>query len=115
MQLVGAVGAVHVAVAAPLGQDAELGVGALELALAARRVAIGLVAPVVAVELAVAAQRAADAPAVPAPELGLAAVARSAAALVRTVAAIVIVIAAPSSRDTLVIITLYKKNTMLLP
>ena len=53
---VGSVGAVDVTVAAPLGVDAELGADALELAFAARRVAVDLIAAVVAVELAVAAE-----------------------------------------------------------
>ena len=105
-EFIGAIRAVDIAVATPIGLDAELGIGALEFAFAAGRVAVGLVAPVVAVEFAVAAQRTADAAAVPAPEFRFAAVARCATFLVRSVAAIVIVIATPAPWNALVVVAL---------
>ena len=106
MKLVRSVGAVHVAVATPIRLDAKFGIGALEFAFAACRVAVGFVAPIVAIEFAVAAQRAADTATVSAPEFGLAAVAWSAAFFIRSISAVVIVITTPTTRYAFVVVAL---------
>lgn len=110
MEFIRSVGTIDIAVTTPIGLDAEFGIGALEFAFAAGRVAIGFVTPVVAVELSVAAQRAADTTAVSATEFRLAAVARCATLLIRSVATIVVVVAAPAPRNTFVVLTLKCKT-----
>ena len=108
MQLVRAIRTIHVSITPPLRQDAELRIRALELAVPARRIAFIFIAPVVAVELAVAAQRTADAPTISAAEFTFTAIPRRAASLIRSIAAIIIVIAAPSTRNAFVVVALFQ-------
>jgi len=86
--------------------DAGVEGGALELILLAGDVAVDLVAVVVAVDLSIAAVVVLDALARSTPELALRAVAHLAVQLVTAIAAVVLVVAAPTSGNTLGVVAL---------
>lgn len=110
MEFVRPIGTIDVTVATPVCLDAEFWIGALEFAFAACRVALGLIASIVTVEFTVAMQCATNTTAVATPEFRLAAVAWGATLFVRSIATVVIVIATPSTGNTLVVFALGKKK-----